>query len=224
MVWAIDQVDQKDKSLNYPEDFTEEEIAEAELDYQDQAAQGTCHTTECNEKCSTGEHEASQMNGQPGQLSTMQRCPKGQYRRLCCAKGTMMGKCRWRGESLLEFSDVHTDWCHVSGYRGLGLSCTGGCAEGETEVTQNTNHHSDTEDQSCAGGLQSYCCAGFKPPITKEQVKDKLKDEAKNQATDKAIEIAEGLALEAAATVFCRLAITAALTPLTFIPFVGMNL
>lgn len=95
----------------------------------------------------------------------------------------------------------------------------GGCSEGETEVTQNTNHHSDTEDQSCAGGTQSYCCAGFKPPITKEHVKDKLKDEAK----DFALEQAEALALEAAATVFCRIAITAALTPLTFIPFIGKS-
>jgi chitinase len=104
MVWAIDQVDQKDKSLNYPEEFTEEEIAKAELDYQDEAAQGTCSTTGCDEKCSAGEYEASQMNGQPGQLSTMDRCPKDQYRRLCCAKGTTMGKCQWRGESFFFLS------------------------------------------------------------------------------------------------------------------------
>lgn len=104
------------------------------------------------------------------------------------------------------------------GYRGLGMSCTGGCSEGETEVTQNTNHHSDTEDQSCTGGLQSYCCAGFKPPITKEQIEDNVKDKAKELA----IEAAEAAALEVAATIFCRAAITAALTPLTFIPFVGM--
>jgi chitinase len=95
-----------------------------------------------------------------------------------------------------------------------------GCADGETEVTQNTNHHSDTEDQSCTGGLQSYCCLGFKPPITKEQAKDKLKDEAK----DFVLEQAEALALEVLATTFCRIAITAALTPLTFIPFIGRPL
>jgi chitinase len=100
---------------------------------------------------------------------------------------------------------------------GLGMSCTGGCGEGETEVTVNTNHHTDSEDQSCAGGVQSYCCAGFKPPITKEHVEDELKDKAK----DLALEAAEAVALEIAATAFCRIAITAALTPLTFIPVIG---
>ncbi|KAK7991331.1 hypothetical protein PG988_000125 [Apiospora saccharicola] len=129
----------------------------------------------------------------------MDRCAKGQFRRLCCAKGTIMGVCRWRG------------------YRGLGLVCSGGCAEDETEITQNTNHHSDTEDQSCTGGTQSYCCKGFKPPITKEQVKDEFKD----RAEDALIDAAESAALELAAKAFCRIAITAALTPLTFIPFVG---
>jgi chitinase len=98
MVWAIDQVDQTAKSLNYPDDWTEEEISDAEALYQDEAAQGTCYTSGCNEKCSAGEHEASQMNGQPGELSTMDRCFKGEFRRLCCAKGTLMGKCRWRGK------------------------------------------------------------------------------------------------------------------------------
>jgi len=199
MVWAIDQVDQKAKSLNYPNDWTNQEIADAENVYQDEAAQGVCHTTKCNEKCAPGEHEASQMNGQPGDLSTMDRCPKGQFRRLCCAKGTIMGKCRWRG------------------YRGLGLACSGGCADGETEITQNTNHHSDTEDQSCTGGTQSYCCAGFKPPITKKQVENEFKDKAK----DLALEAAQSAALELAAKAFCRVAITAALTPLTLIPIVG---
>jgi chitinase len=97
------------------------------------------------------------------------------------------------------------------------LSCLGGCSEGETEVTANTNHHSDTEDQTCAGGTQSYCCLGFKAPITKEQVQDTIKDEAKALA----LEAAEAVALELAATAFCRIAITAALTPLTFIPVIG---
>jgi chitinase len=100
---------------------------------------------------------------------------------------------------------------------GVGLSCLGGCSEGETEVTANTNHHSDTEDQTCAGGTQSYCCLGFTPPITKEQVQETIKDEAK----DLALEAAEAVALELAATAFCRIAITAALTPLTFIPVIG---
>ncbi|KAJ8124820.1 hypothetical protein O1611_g8820 [Lasiodiplodia mahajangana] len=186
-----------DETLKQKREFANSRCLESL--YQDQAAQGVCYTTKCGEKCSPGEHEASQMNGQPGQLSTMDRCAKGEFRRLCCAKGTIMGVCKWRG------------------YRGLGLVCSGGCAEGETEITQNTNHHSDTEDQSCTGGTQSYCCAGFKPPITREQVEDEFKDRAK----DLAIEAAETLALELAAKAFCRVAITAALTPLTFIPFVG---
>ncbi|CAN9115600.1 unnamed protein product [Alternaria alternata] len=199
MVWAIDQVDQNDKSLNYPDNMTEDDIAEAEAIIQDEAAQGVCYSTPCGEKCATGEHEASQMNGQPGTLSTVDRCAKGQFRRLCCAKGTTMGKCRWRG------------------FRGIGLSCTGGCAKDETEITQNTNHHSSDEDQTCSGGTQSYCCDGFKPPIIKEQIEDEAKDKAKELA----LEAAEAAALDIAAKAFCRIAITAALTPLTFIPVIG---
>lgn len=198
MIWALDQVDQSSKSLQYPEDWSDEEISLSEDMIADEEVKGVCYTTKCGESCRKGDHEASQMNGQPG-LSTMDRCPKNKFRRLCCNKGTTMGKCRWRG------------------YRGLGLACTGGCADLETEITQNTNHHSDKEDQTCSGGTQSYCCAGFMPPISKEQMEEKIKDEA----ADAAIAAAEALALEVAAKAFCRIAITAALTPLTFIPIVG---
>ncbi|EFQ28545.1 uncharacterized protein GLRG_03689 [Colletotrichum graminicola M1.001] len=199
MIWALDQVDQDSKSLQYPEDWTDEEVSLSEDMIADEEVKGVCYTTKCGEPCRKGDHEATQMNGQPGSLSTMDRCPKDKYRTLCCNKGTTMGKCRWRG------------------YRGLGLACTGGCADLETELTQNTNHHSDKEDQTCSGGTQSYCCAGFMPPISKEQMEEKIKDEA----ADAAIAAAEALALEVAAKAFCRIAITAALTPLTFIPIVG---
>ncbi|KAH9233227.1 hypothetical protein K456DRAFT_1837713 [Colletotrichum gloeosporioides 23] len=199
MIWALDQVDQSSKSLQYPEDWSDEEISISEDMIADEEVKGVCYTTKCGESCRKGDHEASQMNGQPGSLSTMDRCPKNKFRRLCCNKGTTMGKCRWRG------------------YRGLGLACTGGCADLETEITQNTNHHSDKEDQTCSGGTQSYCCAGFMPPISKEQMEEKIKD----KAADAAIAAAESLALEVAAKAFCRIAITAALTPLTFIPIVG---
>ncbi|CZT06465.1 uncharacterized protein RAG0_12166 [Rhynchosporium agropyri] len=199
MIWALDQVDQKANSLQYPEDWSEEQISISEDLIADEEVKGVCYTTKCGDTCRKGDHEASQMNGQPGSMSTMDRCSKGEYRRLCCSKGTTMGICRWRG------------------YRGLGLACTGGCGDFETEVTQNTNHHSDKEDQTCSGGSQSYCCAGFTPPISKEQIEDRIKDEA----ADAAIALAEALALEVAARVFCRIAITAALTPLTFIPIVG---
>lgn len=61
-----------------------------------------------------------------------------------------MGQCTWRG------------------WRGQGLPCSGGCAPGEVVVAQNTNHHDTVdgtlEDQTCNGGLQSYCCAGFVAP------------------------------------------------------------
>ncbi|KAJ0383092.1 hypothetical protein COL922a_011197 [Colletotrichum nupharicola] len=199
MIWALDQVDQPSKSLQYPEDWSDEEISISEDMIADEEVKGVCYTTKCGESCRKGDHEASQMNGQPGSLSTMDRCPKNKILRLCCNKGTTMGKCRWRG------------------YRGLGLACTGGCAVLETEITQNTNHHSDKEDQTCSGGTQSYCCAGFMPPISKKQMEEKIKD----KAADAAIAAAEALALEVAAKAFCRIAITAALTPLTFIPIVG---
>lgn len=199
MIWALDQVDQSGKSPQYPDDWSEEEISLSEDMIADEEVKGICYTTKCGETCRKGDHEAAQTNGQPGSLSTMDRCAKGKYRRLCCNKGTTMGKCRWRG------------------YRGLGLACMGGCADLETEVTQNTNHHSDKEDQTCSGGTQSFCCAGFTPPVSKEQIEEKAKD----ALADAAVEAAEALALEVAARAFCRIAITAALTPLTFIPFVG---
>jgi chitinase len=196
MVWALDQIDQ-DASIGGA--LSSEEMEEAEAMYQDAAAKGVCYTTMCDDKCRDGDHEAAQMRGQPGLLSTMARCPKGQVRRLCCTKGVTMGTCQWRG------------------FRGLGLSCTGGCHGDETEVTTNTNHVDKNEDQTCTGGAQSYCCSGFKPPISKEQIAETLKDEA----ADLAIEAAETLALEIAAKAFCRVAIMAATLPLCIIPFVG---
>ncbi|KAL5120409.1 hypothetical protein ACEQ8H_001699 [Pleosporales sp. CAS-2024a] len=46
--------------------------------------------------------------------------PPGEYRNLCCADGTKMGTCQWRG------------------YRGMGLSCMGGCADGERKIVQSS--------------------------------------------------------------------------------------
>ncbi|EUC34226.1 glycoside hydrolase family 18 protein [Bipolaris zeicola 26-R-13] len=196
MIWALDQIDQ-DTAIGGS--LSPEEMEEAEAMYQDAAAKGVCYTTMCNDKCRNGDYEAAQMRGQPGLLSTMTRCPKDQVRRLCCSKGVTMGTCKWRG------------------FRGLGLSCTGGCHGDETEVTTNTNHVDKNEDQTCTGGTQSYCCSGFKPPISKEQVSEKIKDEA----ADLALAAAETLAMEIAAKAFCRVAIMAATLPLRIIPFVG---
>ncbi|OHF03854.1 hypothetical protein CORC01_00716 [Colletotrichum orchidophilum] len=107
--------------------------------------------------------------------------------------------------------------CKWRGFPGVGLSCTGGCGQGETELTINTNHQSKDEDQTCTGGTQSYCCAGFKPPISREQIQEKFEDEV----ADLALEAAETLALEIAAKAFCRVAIMVATLPLRLIPIVS---
>ena len=114
------------------------------------------------------------MTGQPGDISTMPRCGKDkkgkqEHESLCCPKATTMGQCQWRG------------------WRGVGLSCNSGCLDGETEVGKNTNHITDKEDQSCAGGLQSYCCKGFSPPPPpkkKESLGEKIKDGFKDLGKD----------------------------------------
>jgi len=114
-----------------------------------------------------------------------------------------MGKCQWRG------------------YRGVGLSCISGCADGETELVTDTNNHSGKKDQTCNGGLQSYCCSGFKPPPTKAELVKQAADAAK----DAAEAAAEQLALDIAAKAFCRIAVPALLAPLELvedlIPIVG---
>lgn len=152
----------------------------------------TCYTTECDAKCKSGTNSVAQMNGQPGSLSTSDRCPKNQYLTLCCDDGTLMGLCQWRG------------------YRGVGLSCMGGCADGETEVVQDTNHKETKGDQTCTGGLQSYCCKGFKPaPNGADLVRD-----AGELAKAAAEAAAEQAALDIAAKAFCRIAVPALLAPL----------
>lgn len=92
------------------------------------------------------------MNGQPGYLPTADDCSGSELETLCCASGTKLGTCTWRG------------------WRGVGLPCSGGCNSGETVIAQNTNHH-DTVDgklqiQTCNGGLQSYCCSDFVAPTS----------------------------------------------------------
>lgn len=113
-----------------------------------------------------------------------------------------MGKCQWRG------------------YRGVGLSCTSGCADGETKIVENTNNHGK-KDQTCNGGLQSYCCAGFKPAPTKAQLEKQAADNAKAAAEA----AAANAALDLAAKAFCRVAVPALLAPLELledaIPIIG---
>lgn len=92
---------------------------------------------------------------------------------------------------------------------------------GETELVTDTNNHSGNKDQTCNGGLQSYCCKGFKTPPTKSD----LEQEAADAAKDAAEAAAEQLALDVAAKAFCRVAVPALLAPLELIedliPFVG---
>ncbi|OCL06227.1 glycoside hydrolase family 18 protein, partial [Glonium stellatum] len=204
MVWAMDQIDQKaDNGLAPASGITTEQQSNAQQMSADLQAGITCYTTDCAAKCKKGTTGVAQMNGQPGQLSTNNRCKKNEYRNLCCDHGTTMGTCQWRG------------------YRGVGLSCISGCADGETEVSTNTNNHDKHGDQSCTGGVQSYCCKGFKPPPSKKDLKDKAEDAGKAAAEG----AAENAALDIAAKAFCRIAVPALLAPLealeALIPFLG---
>ncbi|KAG7054582.1 glycoside hydrolase family 18 protein [Colletotrichum scovillei] len=204
MVWAMDQRDQgEDNGLAPASGVTTGQQEDAQEMAQGLAAGVSCYTTDCGASCKKGTNPVTQMNGQPGMLSTSDRCDKNKYRTLCCDDGTTMGTCKWRG------------------YRGLGLSCMGGCDDEETEVLQDTNNHSKNGDQTCTGGIQSYCCKGFESAPTKEE----LEEEAKEKAEELAEEAAEQAALDIAAKAFCRLAIPALLAPLELIeaaiPIIG---
>lgn len=186
----MDQVNQAaDNNLN---GVSTADQQDAQQSTQNLQAGVTCYATDCGGQCKKGTNSVTQMNGQPGQLSTYDRCSTGQYRTLCCDDGTLMGKCQWRG------------------YRGAGLSCISGCATGETEVVTDTNNHGKGGDQTCTGGLQSYCCAGFKPAPSLGNLKSEAEDAAKAAAEA----AAEQLALDIAAKAFCRLAVPALLAPL----------
>lgn len=151
MVWAMDQVDQTQNNGFSGSAaisgiaVSESQKADASQATANQVGSVTCYTAECGQSCKAGTFQVTQFNGQPGSLSTSDKCPSKTYRSTCCDSKTQVGVCQWRG------------------YRGAGLSCIGGCAEGETELTKNTNSH-DTKkgDKNCHGGTQSYCCAGFK--------------------------------------------------------------
>ncbi|KAI1080829.1 glycoside hydrolase [Whalleya microplaca] len=204
MVWAMDQVDQKaDNGLAPAPGVTIAGQEDAKSKMNDLGAGISCYTTDCNMNCMKGTNQVAQMNGQPGQLSTNGRCPKGQYRNLCCADGTNMEKCQWRG------------------FRGVGLSCIGGCDDGETEVVKDTNNHVKKKDQDCTGGLQSFCCKNFKPAPNSGD----LAKEAATAAKAALEAAAEQAALDIAAKVFCRVAVPALLAPLeaveALIPIVG---
>lgn len=130
MVWAMDQVDQTANNgfggaaAAAGAGVSPSQQASAnQATLNQQASSATCYTADCGQGCKAGTNEVAQYNGQPGQLSTNNRCPKKQYRSLCCDDKTQVGTCQWRG------------------FRGKALSCTSGCADGETELTTNTNNH-----------------------------------------------------------------------------------
>ena len=204
MVWAMDQVDQSNSNnLSVNKNVTPNQQSTANQMSADQLAGITCRSAPCGSKCPKGSSQVTETNGQPGQLSTSEKCPKGKYQPLCCDHGTTLGKCQWRG------------------FRGAGLSCISGCADGETEITTNKNNHGKKGDQTCNGGVQSYCCAGFKSAPTKEQLAKEAKDAAKAAAES----AAEQAALDVAAKAFCRVAVPALLAPLELledaIPIIG---
>ena len=205
MVWAVDQVDQtKSNGLGPAPAVTPPQHSNANQMSVDQQAGLTCKASPCGADCPPGTNAVTQMNGQPGQLSTTDRCPKNKYQTLCCLDGTQKGKCQWRG------------------WKGVGLPCVSGCKDGETEVSQNTNNHdSKKESQTCNGGLQSYCCAGFKSGLSKDQLEHDAGDFAKAAAEAAAAQAA----LDIAAKAFCRIAVPALLAPLELaedlIPVVG---
>lgn len=209
MVWAMDQVDQSaSNGLGQAAGVTISQQSDASQLSANQNARLICRYNDCGESCPSGSREVAESNGQPGQLSTSSRCGKGKYRALCCDDGTTMGKCQWRG------------------FRGAGLSCIGGCADGETEITTNTNNHNKKNgDQTCNGGLQSYCCAGFKVAPSKKRLLQGAKDAAKAAAEEAAKAAAEQAALDLAAKAFCRVAVPALLAPLELaedvIPIIG---
>jgi len=196
MVWAMDQMDQtQSNGLGIAPGVTVAQQSSADQASADQLAQTVCYTSDCGAGCKSGTTEVSQMNGQPGSVSTTERCDSGIYESLCCADGGTMGKCLWRG------------------YRGAGLSCIGGCATGETEIARNTNYHDNSGDYTCNGGQLSYCCSGFKAASAKST----LASDAENAA--------EQAALDLAAKAFCRVAVPALLAPLELledlIPIIG---
>ncbi len=70
MVWAIDQKDQSASGNNLASGVTQAQQDSAKQASADQAAKLSCYTTDCNKSCKKGTNKVTQMNGQPGRLST----------------------------------------------------------------------------------------------------------------------------------------------------------
>ncbi|KAI9650603.1 hypothetical protein NHQ30_000621 [Ciborinia camelliae] len=206
MVWAVDLANQSTPTGYGSQADTG--LSEKAINYMSQLKDNTeagiaCYTSECGQDCLSGYSGVTNMKGQPGSLPTASECSSGEVETLCCASGTTMGTCTWRG------------------WRGQGLPCSGGCNSGETRVAQNTNHYvtvnGKLQDQTCNGGLQSYCCAGFKAPLS-QPVKTNTLDVSENGVEENvisaiiatvtvAIADAAKSVIDAVATDFCEVAV-----------------
>ncbi|RDW80990.1 hypothetical protein BP5796_05688 [Coleophoma crateriformis] len=215
MVWAIDQQSQDAAGITnfmpYGTPLTANQTSAANGLTANVDGQRSCYVTDCdnNSKCYPGYTAMTQMNGQIAILGTQPRCGAGYVRTVCCAEGSVSGKCKWRG------------------WRGQGLSCVGGCDTGETSIAQGTNSYQylPTEnllkDLSCNGGIQNFCCSGYKPQTS--QFSQKATKMAPAVVRNNKPGVSGGGI--AAMTVVCTAAITAFFAPLMalelLIPIVG---
>ncbi|KAJ6031855.1 class V chitinase [Penicillium herquei] len=109
----------------------------------------SCYWTLCGETCSSTYVGVTDARGQVANVQQDPVCAPDEYQTLCCAPQTTMGTCRWNG------------------YRGVGLPCSPFCEDPRAVVVaQNTNSYGMdedglTEDLTCTGGYQAYCCSGF---------------------------------------------------------------
>ncbi|GBF63439.1 chitotriosidase-1 [Trichophyton mentagrophytes] len=114
----------------------------------------SCYTSFCGESCAEGYTAFTYMRGQVDGIKFNTSCAdRDTVQSLCCVSGGNPGRCEWRG------------------WRGQGLSCSGGCRdELDPILAVNTNHVLEVEelgikeDQTCNGGYQKYCCRGYMPP------------------------------------------------------------
>ncbi|KDB22160.1 hypothetical protein H109_05949 [Trichophyton interdigitale MR816] len=111
----------------------------------------SCYTSFCGESCAEGYTAFTYMRGQVDGIKFNTSCAdRDTVQSLCCVSGGNPGRCEWRG------------------WRGQGLSCSGGCRdELDPILAVNTNHVLEVEElgiQTCNGGYQKYCCRGYMPP------------------------------------------------------------
>ena len=71
MVWAMDQMDQTaSNGLGSIPGVTLDQQATAQQMSSDLQAGTSCYATDCNAKCKKGTNKVTEVNGQPGQIST----------------------------------------------------------------------------------------------------------------------------------------------------------